>query len=397
MCLLRTKRGQIMRFEIIVSLFATMIISAILTPFVRRISFKVGAIDKPTARRVNKVPMPTMGGLAIFIAFNFSLFFLLRNQIPNPQFYGIFFGECIILVTGIIDDIFELRPIQKMIGILLAALAVYLFANVRMTTLTFPFIGIVNFGWFSLPITLLWIAAITNAINLLDGLDGLATGVTIIALFTTGFTGLFFLPSTNIYIVIMIFTLVAAEIGFLPYNFFPARIYLGDTGALFIGFMISIFSLSGLKNATFITILIPVMILGVPLTDTVYAILRRLLNKESISHADKRHLHHRLMQMGLTHRQTVLVIYGISLIFSFIALLYPVSTLWGSVLLTIGILIGIEIFVEAIGLVGENRTPMLNWIRKLVRSNTSKVDSNEFKEENTLKDKVRTRSERHKK
>ncbi|ABJ67519.1 MraY family glycosyltransferase [Pediococcus pentosaceus] len=386
-----------MRFEIIVSLFATMIISAILTPFVRRISFKVGAIDKPTARRVNKVPMPTMGGLAIFIAFNFSLFFLLRNQIPNPQFYGIFFGECIILVTGIIDDIFELRPIQKMIGILLAALAVYLFANVRMTTLTFPFIGIVNFGWFSLPITLLWIAAITNAINLLDGLDGLATGVTIIALFTTGFTGLFFLPSTNIYIVIMIFTLVAAEIGFLPYNFFPARIYLGDTGALFIGFMISIFSLSGLKNATFITILIPVMILGVPLTDTVYAILRRLLNKESISHADKRHLHHRLMQMGLTHRQTVLVIYGISLIFSFIALLYPVSTLWGSVLLTIGILIGIEIFVEAIGLVGENRTPMLNWIRKLVRSNTSKVDSNEFKEENTLKDKVRTRSERHKK
>ena len=125
-----------------------------------------------------------------------------------------------------------------------------------MTTLTLPFIGIVHLGWFSLPITLIWIAAITNAINLLDGLDGLATGVTIIALFTTGFTGLFFLPSTNIYIVIMIFTLVAAEVGFLPYNFFPARIYLGDTGALFIGFMIAVFSLSGLKNATFISVLI---------------------------------------------------------------------------------------------------------------------------------------------
>ena len=224
-----------MRFEIVVSLFATMIISAILTPFVRRIAFKIGAVDKPNARRVNKVPMPTMGGLAIFLAFNFSLFFLLRNQIPNPQFYGIFFGECIIMLTGIIDDIFELKPSQKMIGILLAALAVYWFAEVQMTTLTLPFIGIVHLGWFSLPITLIWIAAITNAINLLDGLDGLATGVTIIALFTTGFTGLFFLPSTNIYIVIMIFTLVAAEVGFLPYNFFPARIYLGDTGALFIG------------------------------------------------------------------------------------------------------------------------------------------------------------------
>lgn len=386
-----------MRFEIIVSLFATMIISAILTPFVRRISFKVGAVDKPTARRVNKVPMPTMGGLAIFIAFNFALFFLLRTQIPDEQFYGTFFGECIILITGIIDDIFELKPSQKMLGILLAALAVFQFANVRMTTLTLPFVGMVHLGWLSLPITLLWIAAITNAINLLDGLDGLATGVTIIALFTTGFTGLFFLPSTNIYVVIMIFTLVAAEIGFLPYNFFPARIYLGDTGALFIGFMISVFSLSGLKNATFISILIPVMILGVPITDTIYAILRRLLNKESISHADKRHLHHRLMQMGLTHRQTVLVIYGISLIFSFIALLYPISTFWGSVLLTVGILIGIELFVEAIGLVGENRTPMLNWIRKMVRANTSKTDSNEFKEENTLKDHVRTRSERHQK
>lgn len=384
-----------MRFEIVVSLFATMIISAILTPFVRRIAFKIGAVDKPNARRVNKVPMPTLGGLAIFLAFNFSLFFLLRNQIPNPQFYGIFFGECIIMLTGIIDDIFELKPSQKMIGILLAALAVYWFAEVQMTTLTLPFIGIVHLGWLSLPITLLWIAAITNAINLLDGLDGLATGVTIIALFTTGFTGLFFLPSTNIYIVIMIFTLVAAEVGFLPYNFFPARIYLGDTGALFIGFMIAVFSLSGLKNATFISVLIPVMILGVPLTDTIYAILRRLLNKQSIAHADKRHLHHRLMQMGLTHRQTVLVIYGISMIFSFIALLYPLSTLWGSVLLTIGILVGIELFVEAIGLVGENRTPMLSWIKRLVRTTTSKTASNEFKEEDTLKDRVRSRSERH--
>ena len=379
-----------MRFEIVVSLFATMIISAILTPFVRRIAFKIGAVDKPNARRVNKVPMPTMGGLAIFLAFNFSLFFLLRNQIPNPQFYGIFFGECIIMLTGIIDDIFELKPSQKMIGILLAALAVYWFAEVQMTTLTLPFIGIVHLGWFSLPITLIWIAAITNAINLLDGLDGLATGVTIIALFTTGFTGLFFLPSTNIYIVIMIFTLVAAEVGFLPYNFFPV-----DTGALFIGFMIAVFSLSGLKNATFISVLIPVMILGVPLTDTIYAILRRLLNKQSIAHADKRHLHHRLMQMGLTHRQTVLVIYGISMIFSFIALLYPLSTLWGSVLLTIGILVGIELFVEAIGLVGENRTPMLSWIKRLVRTTTSKTASNEFKEEDTLKDRVRSRSERH--
>ncbi|KRN20995.1 hypothetical protein IV79_GL000220 [Pediococcus claussenii] len=387
-----------MRFEIIVSLFATMIISAVLTPFVRRFAFLIGAVDEPSARRVNKVPMPTMGGLAIFIAYNFTMFVLMRNQIPTApdklfQFWGMFAGQCIIIITGMIDDVVELKPYQKMIGILLAAVEVYFLGGVRMTTITLPFLGILNLGWIGFPVTILWIAAITNAINLLDGLDGLATGVSIIALFTTGFTGLFFLPSTNILVVVMIFTLVAAEIGFLPYNFFPARIYLGDTGALFIGFMISVFSLSGLKNATFISVIIPLMILGVPITDTVYAMLRRRLNNQSISHADKRHLHHRLMQMGLTHRQTVLVIYGISLIFSFIALLYPLSTIWGSVFLTIGILIGIEIFVEAIGLVGENRTPVLNWIRRIVSSNTSQEASQDFEREHPQKAPTKNKQE----
>ena len=136
--------------------------------------------------------------------------------------------------------------------------------------------------------------------------------------------------------------------------------------------MISVFSLFGLKNATFITVIIPVVILGVPITDTLYAILRRWLNKEPISHADKMHLHHRLMSLGLTHRQTVLVIYGIALIFSFISLLYPISSLWGSILLTIAVLIGLELFVETIGLVGKDRQPLLNGIKKVVKGTTSK-------------------------
>ena len=172
----------------------------------------------------------------------------------------------------------------------------------------------------------------------------------------------------------MMFTLVAALIGFLPYNFHPAKIYLGDTGSLFIGFMISVFALYGLKNATFITIIIPVIILGVPITDTVYAILRRILNKKPISQADKHHLHHRLMQMGLSHRQTVLVIYGIALIFSSISLLYPISSFWGSVLLTVATLLGLEIFVEVIGLVGESRRPLLNFIKKIVLLSENKIE-----------------------
>lgn len=348
-----------------------MLISAILTPFIRKLAFLVGAEDRPNKRRVNKIPMPTIGGLAIFIAYTFTTMILLRNQMPTKILWGMYGGEFIIILTGVIDDIFELKPRQKVLGISIAALWVYFFAGIRMTKITLPFMTL-NLGILSLPITWIWILAITNAINLIDGLDGLATGVSIIALTTIGITGMFFLNVGNIFVSIMIFALVAACIGFLPYNFYPARIYLGDTGALFIGFMISCFSLFGLKNATFITVLIPVMILGVPITDTVYAIFRRLLNKEPISHADKMHLHHRLMQIGLTHRQAVLVIYGIALIFSFIALLYPLSPIWGSILLTIATLIGLELFVETIGLVGTNRRPLLNGIKKIVKDTTSK-------------------------
>ncbi|WP_057742544.1 glycosyltransferase family 4 protein [Liquorilactobacillus capillatus] len=354
-------------YLIMVSLFATALLSLLLTPLIRRLAFKVGAVDNPNTRRVNKIPMPTMGGLAIFIAFNAANFFLLRKQYPTNQVWILFIAECVIIATGIIDDIYELKPKQKVIGITLAALVVYFFAHVRMTTLTVPFLGTLDLGWLSLPITVLWILAITNAINLIDGLDGLATGVSIIALFTSGLTGFFFLNTTSTFVSIMMFTLVAALIGFLPFNFHPAKIYLGDTGALFIGFMISVFSLYGLKNATFITIVIPVIILGVPITDTVYAILRRILNKKPISQADKHHLHHRLLEMGLSHTQTVLVIYGIALIFSFISLLYPISNVGGSILLTVATLLGLELFVESIGLVGSQRRPLLKWIGKMMK------------------------------
>ncbi|KRN05957.1 undecaprenyl-phosphate alpha-N-acetylglucosaminephosphotransferase [Liquorilactobacillus sucicola DSM 21376 = JCM 15457] len=360
------ERGRHM-YLIMVSLFATALLSLILTPLIRRLAFKVGAVDNPNTRRVNKIPMPTMGGLAIFIAFNASNFLLLRKQYPTNQVWILFVAECVIVATGIIDDIYELKPKQKIIGITLAALIVYFFAHVRMTTLTVPFFGTLNLGWLSLPITVIWILAITNAINLIDGLDGLATGVSIIALFTSGLTGFFFLNVTSTFVSIMMFTLVAALIGFLPFNFHPAKIYLGDTGALFIGFMISVFSLYGLKNATFITIVIPVIILGVPITDTVYAILRRVLNKKPISQADKHHLHHRLMEMGLSHTQTVLVIYGIALIFSFISLLYPISNVVGSILLTVATLFGLELFVESIGLVGSQRRPLLKWIGRVMK------------------------------
>ncbi len=361
-------------FRIIVGLFATMLVSAAITPLVRRLAFVLGAVDKPNARRVNKKAMPSMGGLAIFIAFNVGTFILLRGQFPTHELFSIFLAECIIIITGMIDDIKELSPKEKMLGILIAALVIYFLAGVRMNILTIPLVGTFKLGWLSFPITIFWILAITNAVNLIDGLDGLATGVSIIALFTMGVIAYFFLAITNVSVSIMIFCLVAALIGFLPHNFHPAKIFLGDTGALFIGFMIAVLSLKGLKNVTFITLLIPVIILGVPITDTVYAMLRRILNRKPISQADKHHLHHRLMQLGLSHRQTVLVIYGLALVFSLISLLYPLSTLWGSLALTIAVLFGLELFVESIGLVGENRQPLLHLLKRLLKPRDEEKD-----------------------
>ena len=354
-------------FKIIVGLFATMLVSAAITPLVRRLAFVLGAVDKPNARRVNKKAMPSMGGLAIFIAFTFGTFVLLRGQFPTHELFSLFLAECVIIITGMIDDIKELSPKQKMLGILIAALVVYFLAGIRMNILTIPLVGTFELGWLSFPITVFWILAITNAVNLIDGLDELATGVSIIALFTMGVIAYFFLAITNVSVSIMIFCLAAALIGFLPHNFHPAKIFLGDTGALFIGFMIAVLSLKGLKNVTFVTLLIPVIILGVPITDTVYAMLRRILNKKPISQADKHHLHHRLMQLGLSHRQTVLVIYGLALVFSLISLLYPLSTLWGSVALTVAVLFGLELFVESIGLVGDNRQPLLHLLKRLLK------------------------------
>lgn len=345
-------------------LFTTGLISLCITPFVRKLAFTLGAVDKPNKRRVNKKAIPTIGGLGIFISVNISMMLFLRYNFPTHMLFTIFLAECVIIVTGIIDDIKELNPRQKMLGLLIAALIVYYLAGIRMDSLTLPFIGKINFGWLSMPITVFWILAITNAVNLIDGLDGLATGVSFIALCTMGVIAYFFLNIQNPSISISIFVLAAALLGFLPYNFHPARIFLGDTGALFIGFMISVMSLQGLKNVTFITLLIPVIILGVPVTDTVYAIIRRLLNKQPISQADKHHLHHQLLQLGFTVPQTVFAIYGIALIFSFISLMYPLSSFAASIFLTISALLGLELFIEAIGLLGENRRPLLNAIRK---------------------------------
>ncbi|RMC49961.1 MULTISPECIES: glycosyltransferase family 4 protein [Lactobacillus] len=360
-------------FKIIVELFFLVIIQAAITPFIRRLAFVLGAVDIPNKRRVNKKPMPTLGGLGIFVTFNIGVFILLREQFPTHEAFSVLLGSSVIVLTGIIDDIMELKPRQKMFGIFIGSLVIYFLAGIKMSVLNLPFLNKqINLGWWSLPITIFWILALTNAVDLIDGLDGLADGVSMISLTTMGIVGYFFLHTGQLYIPISCFMLAACLLGFLPYNFHPAKMFLGDTGALYIGFMIAVFSLKGLKNVTFISMLVPVTILGVPITDTIYAMIRRKLNNQPVSQADKHHLHHQLMKMGLTHRQAVLAIYGISLIFSFISLLFLLSPVWGLWLLIAGLAVALELFVESIGLLGEKYKPLLSLIQKVINSRSKK-------------------------
>lgn len=343
----------------------TMLLSIILTPLIKLLSFKIGAVDRPGERKINTTTMPTAGGLSIFLSFSIAVLWEFSDTLSVHRIWPMLLGALIVVLTGLIDDIYELSPLQKTIGLTSAALVIYFVADIGISTISIPFMGIFHTGWLGLPLTILWILAITNAVNLIDGLDGLAAGVSIIALTTIGLVSYFFLPGNGVTLAILIFSLVAAIVGFFPYNFHPATIFLGDTGALFLGFMIAVFSLQGLKNATFISVLTPMFILGVPITDTVFAMIRRRFNNQPISSADKMHLHHRLLSLGFTHRGAVLTIYAMALVFSFIALLMNYASTWAIILLIISTTIGLELFIELIGLVGENRQPLMRSLKFL--------------------------------
>lgn len=350
-------------FQFIIRLFLTMLMSVILTPLIKLLAFKIGATDAPSERRINQKTMPTAGGLAIFISFSVIVLFESWSTPDFSRIVWILISAAVVVITGLIDDIKELNPKQKTLGVVIAACMVYYLAEIGFHTLSIPFLGTFELGWLSLPMTIIWILAITNAVNLIDGLDGLAAGVSMIALATIGLVSYFFLPGYGVFLAIIIFSLIAAIAGFFPYNFHPATIYLGDTGALFLGFMIAIFSLQGLKNATFISVLTPMFILGVPITDTVYAMIRRVFNKQPISAPDKMHLHHRLLSLGFTHRGAVLTIYAMALVFSFIALLMNHASTSATILLIIATIVGLELFIELIGLVGENHQPLLKTLK----------------------------------
>lgn len=339
--------------------FITCFIAAILlTPLVIKLAIKIGATDKPNQRKVHQKIMPRIGGLAIFASFLIGFLIL----IPESDYtWAILTGAFIIIVTGVLDDMYELSAKIKLLGQIAAALVVVM-GGVYVEFINLPFGGVLEFGMFGVPLTLLWIIGITNSINLIDGLDGLASGVSSIVLLTI--TIIAFMDG-NLFIISLASILLASTLGFLVFNFYPAKIFMGDTGALFLGYMIAVISLLGFKSVTLFSLAIPIIILAVPIFDTVFAIIRRLVNKQPLSSPDKSHLHHCLLRLGLSHRTAVLSIYGISAVFSLSAILLTQATLWVSLLIVVFVVLTIELIVEFVGLINGEYRPMLNFLKRV--------------------------------
>ncbi len=338
---------------------AALLASILLTPLVIKLAFRIGAVDRPNYRKVHASVMPRIGGLAIFGAFLIGYAVLLPK---DEHAAGILIGAVIIIVMGFLDDMLEITAKAKLAGQLAAALVVVVWGGLQIEVINLPFIGEFDFGYLSIPITIIWIIGITNAINLIDGLDGLAAGVSTIALITIAVMAMIM---GNVFVIATASILAASSLGFLFYNFHPAKIFMGDTGSLFLGFMISVLALLGFKNVAVVSLIIPVIILGIPISDTFFAIVRRIRTKQPIMAPDKSHLHHCLLRSGFSHRQTVLVIYALAILFGVAAVLFSQATVWGAILLIIVMLIAIELFVEVIGLAGTNYRPLLNLVRMI--------------------------------
>lgn len=346
---------------IYVSLIVAFIAAIILTPLVKRLAFRLGAVDAPNYRKVHARIMPRLGGLAIFGAFMIGILLLkLVTNFESDYLYAILIAATIIVATGIVDDMREISAKAKLLGQVIAACIVVFVGGIQIDNINLPFGGELEFGWLGIPFTIIWIVGITNAINLIDGLDGLAAGVSTIALMTLAVMAMIM---GNGIVIAMAAILAAATIGFLFFNFHPAKIFMGDTGALFLGFMISVLALLGFKNVAVISFVIPVIMLGVPISDTFFAIVRRLRSGKKWSDPDKSHLHHRLLDLGFSHRQTVMIIYAMAAMFGLAAVIFSMAKVWGAILLIALILVAIELFVEIIGLAGKNYKPLLNLVR----------------------------------
>ena len=299
--------------QLVAALAVALLIAYISTPVVKNLAYKMGAVDVPKDnRRMHKHPIPRMGGLAIFLGFILSVLIFLPLSEPLR---GMLLGSVIIVVLGIFDDIYALGAKLKFLVQILAALVAVFMGN-EITVMSNPNIfssnPIWDLGWLSIPVSVIWIVAITNAVNLIDGLDGLACGVSTISSLTMLVIALCLAEPD---VAILMAALAGACIGFLPYNLNPAKIFMGDTGSTFLGFVMAVASINGLfKLYNIISFAVPFLMLGLPIFDTCSAIVRRVSHGQSPMAPDRSHVHHKLIDMGFSQKQAVAVLYVISAI-----------------------------------------------------------------------------------
>ncbi|MDD6090310.1 MAG: undecaprenyl/decaprenyl-phosphate alpha-N-acetylglucosaminyl 1-phosphate transferase [Clostridiales bacterium] len=306
--------------KILLAFALSLVIAFLMTPPVKRFAEKVGAIDVPKDdRRVHNHPIPRMGGLAIFMGFVLSLIVFVPM---STKVLGLLVGALIIAVMGGVDDIVCLNPWIKLLGQVIAALVAIrcgLVFDVISNPNIFAEETYIEIGYLSIPLTMLWIVACTNAVNLIDGLDGLAVGVSAISSLTMLIVSLFVSEPV---VSLILAALTGACLGFMPYNLNPAKIFMGDVGSQLLGFVLSTASIMGLfKLHAIITFFVPLLALALPLADTIFAFFRRILHGQSPFKADKGHFHHRLLAMGLNQKQVVAVLYGISAVLGLLAVL----------------------------------------------------------------------------
>lgn len=344
-----------------------------LTPLVKKFAIKVGAVDVPNARKVHTRIMPRLGGLGIYLSF-IIVFFIVLPFIPvnftdrEVNFVKAFLvGGSMTLLLGALDDRFDLNAKLKFLYQIATACVVVFGFDIQLEFANIPFHTYASVeSWIAIPFTILWIVGVTNAINLIDGLDGLAAGVSAIAIGTIAVMA--FLMG-NVVVALLSLLLLGSIIGFLFFNFHPAKIFMGDSGALFLGFCLALLSLLGFKQVAIVSFLTPLILIGVPLSDTLFAIVRRWRQKKPIFSPDKGHLHHCLRELGFSHRQTVLIIYGIAAFFGVLAIIQSSAAMynanWVTFVVICVMVFFLQIGAEVIGLIGKTKRPVLDFIARL--------------------------------
>lgn len=298
----------------------TFIFVALIMPSIKKIALHIEALDVPNARKIHKKPIPRLGGLGMYLGF--LLGYMLFGE-TSAIMNAILISSFIIILTGVIDDIKPIKPSTKFLGQLTAACIIVFYGEILLKHID-AFGIYIDFGIFAYPLTIFFILGCINCMNFIDGLDGLAAGISSIYFLTIGIIAI--IQNKLGLDFTLTFTMLGSTLGFLVHNFYPATIFMGDSGSMFLGFIISVIALLGFKNVTMTSFIIPLLILAIPILDVIFAILRRTLKGQKISTPDKYHIHHQLLNRNFSERTVVLIIYAINILFAMASIIYILKT-----------------------------------------------------------------------